>query len=145
MFIPPAFSYTSGANRQALSGTSTTVTSASAVVYFPAAGAAPQVASTSEGTVASILSLPGIAGNLRCQFTTIAGVVTACGGTSIVIALDKNQVATTITCTCLTAATGCVDTTHTIYVNAGDQLDYSSTPTGTPTTLIPQCSLEYDL
>lgn len=140
-----AASYPSGDKRTILAGHSTTVTSTSAAVYFPVIGGSGQVASTSEGTIASMMLLPGIVGNLKCQFTTIAGVVTACGGTSIVITLDKNEVATAITCTCLTAATGCVDATDQIYVTAGDQLSFSSTPAGTPTALIPQCTLELDL
>jgi hypothetical protein len=75
---------------------------------------------------------------------TSGGVVTVAGGTSYVIAVQKNASVTSETCTIATAASSCSDTTpgDAVSVAANDALFYVATPSGTPTALEAKCSVE---
>jgi hypothetical protein len=82
--------------------------------------------------------------NLYCSTTNIAGTLTAAGGTSWSIAVDDNTVAQALTCTETATQTHCSDTTHSFQTAVGDMLDFGWTPSGTPTAIVPHCSMECD-
>jgi hypothetical protein len=82
--------------------------------------------------------------NLYCYTTNAAGTLTAAGGTSWTIVVDDNAVATALTCTETTALTHCSDTTDSFTTAIGDLLDFGWTPAGTPTALVPHCSMSCD-
>ncbi len=130
--------------RSGMFGSSNAVVSNSAANFFPANGTGAPVASTLEGDVSTLAPWIATIQNLKCVLTTIAGVVTVAGGTNYVMALRQNIASSAITCTIATAASSCVDTTHSITTAVGDQLDYIDTPTGTPTALVVKCSVEVD-
>lgn len=122
-------------------GSSNAVVSNSAANFIPFDGvAAPQA--TNEGDVTTIAADAATIKNLKCVLTDATGTVTVAGGTNYVIALDKNLTASALTCTIATAASSCADTTHTVTVAVGDQLDYLVTPSGTPTALVVKCASE---
>lgn len=123
-------------------GSANAVVSNSAANVFPFQGNGTAVATTSEGTVASAAPAIATIQNMECYLTSAAGTKTAAGGTNYVLAVRQNLATSAITCTIATAATNCQDTTHTITTAVGDQLDFIDTPSGTPTALIPHCSVE---
>lgn len=133
-----------GVWRSMRNGSSNAVVSNSTANFIPFDGvAAPQA--TNEGDVSTIVPAAATLKNLKCVLTSAAGTVTVAGGTSYVIALDKNLSASAATCTILAAASSCTDTTDTVSVAIGDQLDYLVTPSGTPTALVVKCSMESDI
>jgi hypothetical protein len=126
------------------SGSSNAVVSNSAANFIPFDGVAAAQA-TNEGDVSTIVSAAATLKNLKCVLTSATGTVTVAGGTSYVIALDKNLSASAATCTILAAASSCTDTTDSVSVAIGDQVDYLVTPSGTPTALVVKCSMESDI
>lgn len=125
------------------SGSSNAVVSNSVANFIPFDGVAAAQA-TNEGDVSTVVSNVATVKNMKCVLTTAAGVVTVAGGTSYVIALDQNLVASAETCTILAGASSCTDTNpaHAITTAIGDQLDYLVTPSGTPTALVVKCAAE---
>jgi hypothetical protein len=123
-----------------VSGAEGAVNSTSVADYFPFNGVFTPAAAAAEGNELQTASIGGTVSNLNCWLTVAGGTKTVAGGTSYVIAFRDNQSDTTLTCTILAAASGCTDTTHSVTVAAGDQLDFGSTPSGTPTALEAHCS-----
>lgn len=136
-----------GTFRSWAGGATAAVVSNSAANFFPFLGTETAVASTSEGTMATLAPTVATIKNLTCVLTTIAGVVTVAGGTNYVIALRQNIASSTLTCTIAAAASSCTDVAVADKVTTAinDQLDYIITPSGTPTALVPHCSVEVDI
>lgn len=126
------------------SGAANAVVSNSVANVFPISGVGTAVATTSEGTVSIISPVVATARNLKCTLTNAAGTATVAGGTNYVLALRQNLASSASTCTITAAISTCADNTHSIPIAIGDQLDVIDTPTGTPTALIPHCSVELD-
>ena len=124
-----------------MAGSSNAVVSNASANFFPAMGTGTAVASTSEGDVSTLSPIATTAANLKCTLTTIAGVATVAGGTNYVLALRQNIASSALTCTITAAISTCTDTTHTVAIAIGDQLDFIDTPTGTPTALVVKCSV----
>lgn len=127
-----------------LTGSANATVSTSVANVFPISGNGTPVATTSEGTVSNSVPFAGVLSNLSCFLTTAGGVVTVAGGTKYTVAVRQNLSTGTLTCDITTAISSCQDTTagHNITFAANDQLDFIATPSGTPTALIPHCSVQ---
>lgn len=123
-------------------GSANATVSTSVANVFPISGLGTPVATTSRGTVEQLVSngLVGTAHILSCYLTDATGTITAAGGTKYTVALEMDGSATTLTCDITTALTHCADVTHTVSLS-GTLLDYVITPVGTPTALIPHCTM----
>ena len=136
-----------GTDRNFFTGSTSAVFSqVAAEAFTPISGdsIATLVAATEGGAMQAVNQVMTCK-NLYCSTTNAAGTLTAAGGTSWTIAVDRNTVATALTCTELAAATSCSDTTHTFTTAVGDLLDFGWTPAGTPTAIVPHCMMECDL
>jgi hypothetical protein len=136
---------TPGANHTILAGGGDAVLNTTVNNFIPMVGVHVPVISTSEGTVAVPMAMVGHLHDLYCQTVTIAGVLTAAGGTSVKMVVDQNEVNTTLTCTETASLTHCSDTTHDVLIAVGDQISVEDIPTGTPTATVVQCTVELDL
>lgn len=140
-----------GEHRQYLVSETNAVVSASAVNYFaPVGQSAPAAVGSVGATMGSTIG-PGHVRNMYCWLSTVTGVPTVAGGTSYVIALIQQslsagtvQAPTALTCTIGATAVACSDVVDDIYLNPGDAIAYSVTPSGTPTTLVVHCTSELD-
>jgi len=133
-----------GASRDLLMGGGTAVLSTSVANYTSTNGNMTPAAAAAEGNALQQIPFATKIKKLSCQFAVAGGTITACGGTNYVVAVRKNQADTALTCTCTASLTGCTDTTDTISFAANDVIDLGFTPNGTPTALIPKCTVEAD-
>lgn len=135
-----------GAGRSWLTGGESATNSTSVADSFPLSGnASPSTTSSAEGSAVLTANSVATLKNLHCVLMTAAGVVTVAGGTNYVIAVNQNLAASALTCTIAAAASSCSDNTHTVTTAIGDQLDFTATPSGTPTALEAKCSVEMDM
>ncbi len=123
-------------------GGSNATLSTSVASFFAVSGFSPAASSATVGNVQSISSGAYTAQNLRCVFMGSNGTVTVVGGTSYVVALQVNNSSSALTCTATAAQSSCSDSTHTVSISANDILNYTATPSGTPTALEAKCSME---
>jgi hypothetical protein len=135
---------TAGSLKWVWLGGSNATLSNSGVTYFSINGLSPAASAGTFGNIQTISSGSYVIANLHCVLMTSGGVVTVAGGTSYVIAVQKNASVTSETCTIATAASSCSDTTpgDAVSVAANDALFYVATPSGTPTALEAKCSVE---
>lgn len=133
-----------GASRDLWAGGGAAVNSTSVANYYPVNGVGTPAASAAEGNAQLDISAPTVVRNLKCQLETAGGTVTVAGGTSYVIAVRKNAADTAVTCTIGAAASGCTDVTDSVSFANNDLIDFGATPNGTPTALIPKCTMEAD-
>jgi hypothetical protein len=126
-----------------LGGTNATLSN-SATSYFLVNGLSPAASVATNGNVMTISSGSYIVANLHCVLMASNGTVTAAGGTSYVLTLNKNASTTAQTCTITTAQSTCSDTTagDAVSIAANDILYYTAVPSGTPTALEAKCSVE---
>ena len=131
-------------NRQYHSGSTNAVVSNSVLSYFPLDGSGTGDVAATIGDASTLA--PGITTikNLSCALYTAGGVLTVAGGTSYVLALAQNGTATALTCTITAAISSCTDTGHAVTTAALDQLEFIDTPNGSPTALVPKCTVEVD-
>jgi hypothetical protein len=106
-------------------------------------GVIPQGTSSAWTTTqANAQSLIPDAGSFTALYASLSAVPGA--AKSFAFTLDKNTVAGALTCTVSgNAATTCNDTSHTVDPAAGDALDISSVPSGTPTAAVPAFGLKF--
>lgn len=85
--------------------------------------------SASEIPVSVFCPYAGYFKNLAFQLTASSGT-----GSSIIVTLDKNTVATSLVATCANPATTCVDNTHSVFClgGANNYMDFQLTETGVP-------------
>jgi hypothetical protein len=145
VFLPTPVS--AGQDRDFFTGGTTAVFSqVAAEAFTPISGnsIATLVAAT-EGDAMQVVNQVFTCKNLYCSTTNIAGTLTAAGGTSWTIVVDDNTTPTALTCVETAALTHCSDTTHSFTTAVGDLLDFGWTPAGTPTAIVPHCTMECDL
>ena len=65
-------------------------------------------------------------------------------GSSVTFTIQRNQVATSLTCTVSGTATNCTDTTNSFTVSPGDQLHIEASPTNTPAVGNVHFSVKYE-
>lgn len=128
-------------NVTVFTGSANAVVSTSVANFFPINSDGTAVAAASEGAAVDTLAVSATIANLNCFLVVANGTKTVAGGTNYVIAVRKNLADSAVTCTITAAITNCQDATHTLAVAAGDELDFGITPNGTPTALIPVCSV----
>jgi hypothetical protein len=136
-----------GSDRNFFTGGTTAVFSqVAAEAFTPISGnsIATLVAAT-EGDAMQEVNQVFTCKNLYCSTTNVAGTLTAAGGTSWTIVVDDNTTPTALTCIETASLTHCSDTTHTFTTAVGDLLDFGWTPAGTPTAIVPHCTMECDL
>jgi hypothetical protein len=126
-------------------GSTNAVVSNTVESFFPSQGSGTGDVAATIGDASVVVNTPTTIKNLQCSTWTILNAAVAAGGTNYVFALNVNGVDTALTCTELTAATVCTpDTTHAISVAAGSTIEFSVTPTGTPTAAVTKCTAEMD-
>ncbi len=109
--------------------------STSAANYIsPASDGDSQLNETATEANAKIVSPMG--GTLKNLYVSLSRSPANGGGTqTYTFAVDVNGVASAITCAISETGTSCNDTTHTAAIVAGDLIDISITPSGTPRTV----------
>jgi hypothetical protein len=135
---------TSSSLKTTFTGGQTAVMSSVSVEHFHSisGNSLGNLVAATEGDAMNVVGGAMICQNLYCTTTNIAGTLTAAGGTDWLVAVDNNTVATALTCDITAALTSCSDTTHSFTTAAGDMLDFGWTPTGTPTAIVPHCSMD---
>jgi hypothetical protein len=135
---------TAGSLKWVWLGGSNATLSTSAATFFAVSGFSPAASSGTIGNIQTISSGSYVVANLHCVLMTTGGTVTVAGGTNYVLALQKNNVSTSETCTIGAAASSCSDTTagDAVSIAANDILNYIGTPSGTPTALEAKCAVE---
>jgi hypothetical protein len=136
-----------GQDRNFFTGSTSAVFSqVAAEAFTPVSGdSVATLVAASEGGAMQAVNQVFTCKNLYCSTTNAAGTLTAAGGTSWTITVDDNTVATALTCVETAALTHCSDTTHSFTTAVGDLLDFGWTPAGTPTAIVPHCTMECDL
>lgn len=121
-------------------GTGKNTLATGATNYFPVSG--PVDATGTENEYKQVVSTTGVASRLFCNLP--AGSPDNGGGTqTYTFTLRKNTADTALTCAISEAGQTCSDTSNTVAVTAGDLIDFSSVPSGTPTARSVTCSIEY--
>ena len=125
-------------------GSTNAVVSNSVESYFPIFGSGTGDVAATIGDASVIM--PGVVSihNLSCATYTILGALTVAGGTSYTFALNKNGTDSALTCVETAALSSCTDTTHTVTTAALDQIEFSDTPSGSPTALVVKCTAQFD-
>lgn len=131
--------------RTFIAGSANAVVSNSVASFFTVQGTDTGFVAATEGDAITNAPVAGVIKSLKCTTTVAGGTATAAGGTSYVFALRVNQADTALTCTETALLTTCSDSTHSVTVAVGDQLDFGVTPNGTPTALVPKCAAEFDI
>lgn len=126
------------------SGSTNAVVSNSVASYFPLDGSGTGDVAATIGDASTIWPVVTVK-NLHCATYTAGGVLTVAGGTAYTFAVAHNGSASAVTCAETAAISSCQDVTNSITTSALDQLEFIVTPTGTPTALVPKCSVEVDI